>query len=334
MKSAVDIGRVGALAIALGTGVWLASVPWLAVADPGSSGMNIADPGALDLVGPAAADPAGLNIDVSYNGMDLFHMGDATAVSGQGDLAIAYGDGATANAGVYDIADQPITWTGDYAFADGDHSTAVASVGNYDSATATDGGTAYSGFAVTPGAQLGGGSDDVANASGAGSTADAAGTGGTGDYNSATATDGGTADSGFIYTPGHSYDGGIGDSASANGTGSTAVAGFGNSDSVSVSGTDSTATAAFGNNDIADVLGDHSTAVAGGTPEFLGGNSDFAGAFGNDLSALASPGSNLFVIEPDLFGASAAGAALPVDDLGLSDLLSGATGWLDGLLGL
>src|ERR1700757_310569 len=89
------------LAIALGTGTWVASVPWLAAAEPDSSGVAIADPSGLDLVGPAAADRSGLNIDVSYKGMDLFHMGDATAISGNDSLAIAIGDGSTADAGTY-----------------------------------------------------------------------------------------------------------------------------------------------------------------------------------------------------------------------------------------
>jgi hypothetical protein len=49
-------------------------------------------------LGPGPVVPSGLDIDVSYNGMDLFHMGDATANSGTGDLAIAFGTDAIANA--------------------------------------------------------------------------------------------------------------------------------------------------------------------------------------------------------------------------------------------
>jgi hypothetical protein len=320
MKGVQFIGRFCGLAVALGTGAWLTSVPWLATADNGSWGLDAAAldaASALPSLPGAEADPSGLNIDISYNGSDVFHMGDgASATSGQGDLAIAIGDGATANAGKYDIAGLPDNYTGDYAFADGDGSTAIASVGDNDSATATDGGTAYSGFGVTPGAELGGGAYDNASASGAGSTADAEGN----EFNSATATDGGTADSGFVYTPGHSWSGGIGDSASSDGAGSTAVAGYGNSDSASVSGTDSTATATFGNDDIANVLGDHSTALAGGLTGSTGDN-DFAAVLGNDLLANATGANNLFVIEPMLFGDSAA-ALTPSDDFGLSSLLA------------
>lgn len=183
MKSTRCIGRVAGLAIELGTGTWVASVPWLAAAEPDSSGVAIADPSGLDLVGPAAADPSGLNIEVSYNGMDLFHVGDATAISGNDSLAIAIGDGSTADAGTYTADGATATGSGDYAFADGAGSTAVASGTDFDSATATDGATAYSGVVVLPDGISFGGSEggDVATATGAGSSAAA----GFGNYDSA-----------------------------------------------------------------------------------------------------------------------------------------------------
>jgi hypothetical protein len=283
MKLARCVGRVGGLAIALGTGAWLASVPWLAAADPGLSGLDLTSLSGLgltDLLGPGPVEPA-LNIDISYNGMDVFHMGDATANSGTGDLAIAYGDGATADAGY------------------GSTSSGLSLVGQHDSAFAD-----------------GSGSTAIASATGAGSTADALGQ----SFNTATASDGGTADSGFFAEPGHLFNGGIGDFASASGDGSTAAAGFGNSDLADVSGVDSTALAG-GFNSITETAG----------------SSDIAEAFGNDLTANASTGSNLFDFEPSVFTAAAYGAAAaaPPDDYGLSALgLESLVPGLDSLLGL
>ena len=107
-------------------------MPWLAAADPSSDLTEL-------LLGPGPVEPA-LNIDISYNGMDLFHMGDATANSGTGDLAIAYGDGATADAG-YGSTSTGLSLVGqhDSAFADGGGSTAISGAGDYDSATASNG---------------------------------------------------------------------------------------------------------------------------------------------------------------------------------------------------
>jgi hypothetical protein len=323
MRSASYFGRIAGSAVALGTGAWLASVPWLAAADD-SSGLDIAglDPaGFAQLFSDAQADPSGLNIDVSYNGMDLYHVGDAVAHTGTGDFAIAYGDGSTAEAG-YGETTSGLSLVGqqDNAFAWGADSTAVAGGGDGDSASATDGGTAYSGFVQETGSAATGGSNDVASASGAGSTADAVGS----LYNTATASDGGTADSGFSYLTGVLNIGGQYDSASASGADSTAVAGLGVGDSATASGAGDSALAAWGNSDIAEVFGEGSKALAGGTGESALGNNDFAIVLASMLTADASSGSNLFVIEPTLFtdSAAAATAALPSDDLGLSSLLA------------
>jgi trimeric autotransporter adhesin len=306
MKISLCIGRVGGLAIGLGTGAWLASVPWVAAADPDSSW--------LDLIGaaaPAAADPSGLNIDVSYDGMTLVHMGDATAHSADGGLAIAYGDGSTADAGTYTNPDGFVTTgTGDYAFADGADSTAIATGADYSSATASDGATADSGIAILPandgaGLSVGPADYDSATATGAGSTAEAEG----GNFDSATASGGGTADAGFLTstTPGMAYNGGDGDSASASGAGSTAEAGL-------------------GNYNIADVFGNDSQGLAGGSGVAgLSGNDDLAGVFGNDLTANATGGSDLSQFATplgDFAVPETAAAVVPTDDLGLTALLA------------
>jgi hypothetical protein len=323
MRSTRYVGRIAGSAVALGTGAWLASVPWLAAADD-SSGLDIAGPdpaGFAPLFSDAQADPSGLNIDVSYNGMDLYHVGDAVAHTGTGDFAIAYGDGSTADAGYGETTDGlSLVGQQDNAFAWGADSTAIAGGGDGDDASATDGGTACSGFVQEIGSGATGGSNDVASASGAGSTADALGS----LYNTATASDGGTADSGFGYLSGVLNVGGQYDSASASGAESTAVAGLGVGDSASASGAGDSALAAWGNSDIAEVFGEGSKAVAGGTGESALGNNDFAAVLANMLTAEASPGSNLFVIEPALFtdSAAAATAGLPTDDLGLTILFA------------
>ena len=59
--------------------------------------------------------------------------------------------------------------------------------------------------------------------------------------------------------------------------------------------------------------------------------------FGNDLTAIASTGSNLFDIEPSVFAAAADGAAAvaPADDFGLSSLgLEGLAPGLESLINL
>ena len=309
MKSARYIGRVGGLAIALGTGVWLASVPWSAAADPDWSALDLTSLSGLgltDLLPPGPVEPA-VNIDISYDGKTLLHMGDATAHSGTNDLAIAYGDGSTADAG-YGSTTGGLSLVGqhDSAFADGAGSTANAGGGDGDYATASNGGTADSGFFETNGTSVTGGSDDVARASGAGSTADAVGQ----SDNTATASDGGTADSGFYDAGTHLFNGGIGDSANADGTGSLADAGFGNSDK-------------------ADVFGTDSTALAGGFDSITGtaGSNDIAEAFGHGLTANAATGSNLTVIQPTDFAGAAGG------DVGLTDVLHdlGLNGLAPGL---
>jgi hypothetical protein len=121
-------------------------------------------------------------------------------------------------------------------------------------------------------------------------------------FNSSTASDGGTADSGFNTGTGFTNVGGIGDSASASGAGSDADAGF-------------------GNDDIASALGTGSQALAGGShvADALPYSNDFAAAF-DGLVANATGANNLFVIEPTSL--TDLTALTPSDDFGLSGLLA------------
>jgi hypothetical protein len=118
-------GRIGLLAASLGFAAACASLPAIASADS-SDWLS-----SIDGLGSGVALPAdasSLDIQISINGTDLFSTTDneATATSGQGDIAIAIGDGASANA---------TGGTGDYALADG--TNAVADAGA-DGGTSTD----------------------------------------------------------------------------------------------------------------------------------------------------------------------------------------------------
>ena len=66
-----------------------------------------------------AADPSGLNLAISFDGMSLVQDGNATATTASGEygLAIAYGDGDTATAE---------GGTGNYALADATNAEAAA----------------------------------------------------------------------------------------------------------------------------------------------------------------------------------------------------------------
>jgi hypothetical protein len=310
MKSNMHIGRVGGLAVALGIGAWLCSDPSVAAADPsGASGLDLTtlDSLLIPFTSDAASDTSAMNLAVSYDGMTVIQMGDATASSSPGGgLAIADGDGAVAEAGTYTNPDGYVTTgTGDYALATGTDSTAIATGADYSTATASDGGTAASGLAISPGGSvsLSPAYFDSAHATGTGSVADAEG----GSFDTATASDGGTADSGFLTStiPGiGDFSGGAGDSATADGAGSTADAGL-------------------GNNDIAEVFGSGSSAIDGGDEATLtAGNSDFVEVLGNALS-YSTDASNIFqIITPFGDAASTAASAVPVDDFGLSSLLA------------
>ena len=167
-----------------------------------------------------AADPT-LNIAISVDGVTLLQEGSASATSGSGDFAIAVGSesSATATGGIFDMASA------------GTDSTATATDGNFDVASAG------AGLSVTGGtATAGDGSFDVAQASGLNGVASA-----------------------------------------ENGSFDNALALTGNS---------GTALAQFGNGDVATDIGDGS-ASASGTGDSLLGNLDFAGNFGSLSEATA-----------------------------------------------
>jgi hypothetical protein len=177
MLRIIAIGRIGLLGVGLGVGAALASIPGIAAADPSP------DPNVVGAVDAAslfpALDPSSLNIDISVDGFTLLHEGTASATSGTGDIAIAFGADSSASA---------TGGFGDVASAYGTDASATAIDGNFDLASAnsvlsTTGGTALAGYGSFDIAQEGGlsgiatadhGSFDIATAlTGASGTATA-----------------------------------------------------------------------------------------------------------------------------------------------------------------
>jgi hypothetical protein len=165
MMNARRIGRLGMLAVGLGIGAAVAATPGIAWADSPApdpvSWLAGLDPGDLS----AAATPAAssLDLEISVDGYTLLDLGTgATATSGTGDIAIAFGNGSTATA-EGGFGDYALATTGATAVA-GD--TADGATGNnFDLASASGGGTqAYAGE---------NGSFDVASAAGQGADSNA-----------------------------------------------------------------------------------------------------------------------------------------------------------------
>jgi hypothetical protein len=121
MVNARGIARLGTLAVGLGIGAAVAHTP-VASADSSTDWLSSID-SLLSGGAFSAAAPTDLNLAISFDGYSLVSDGNAAAYTGtEGngnyDLAIAYGDGASANA---------YGGTGDYALADG--SAAFANAG-------------------------------------------------------------------------------------------------------------------------------------------------------------------------------------------------------------
>jgi hypothetical protein len=196
MLNARGIGRLGMLAVGVGIGAAMASTPGIASADtpateplPWLAGLDVGDLSAAAL--PAASP---LDLDISVDGFTVLDLGTgATATSGMGDVAIAFGSGADASAtggfgdyafanstgsdGALAVAGDPVTGaTGnnfDFASASGNDST--ASAGNYLDSSAPDTTGSSFDFATASGGQGGEGSVAVAGENGSGDVASAVG---------------------------------------------------------------------------------------------------------------------------------------------------------------
>jgi hypothetical protein len=128
MVNARVVGRIGVLVAGLGIAAGFASIPGTAKADSPDWSSSV-DSLVSSLALPADTTP--LDIQISINGSDLFSTADneATATSGQGDFAIAFGDGASATA---------TGGTGDFSWADGPDTIAKITGGNDNTAVVYD----------------------------------------------------------------------------------------------------------------------------------------------------------------------------------------------------
>ena len=327
--------RLGVLAVGVGIGAAWAHTP-VAAADSSSGWLSSID-GLLSGALPAA-DPSGLNLAISFDGMSLVQDGNASATTASGEygLAIAYGDGATATAeggtGNYALADGAgaIAAAGGIAGSTGNNFDSAIDIGTNSPGTQFDGAYAGQGQLVadsgSPGS--GGGSFDIAidignNGNGTFNDGAVAGAGGLvglgGDGNQDVAIDFGNNSNGF--SQGADAVGGNGDSASYLGNitidnganGHFAYSGFGDNNIASVVGDNSYAysggtfdPATVSDNDIAtvfDPFGTVGNTALAGTDDILSvpGNFDLAAAFGGGLFPEATGANYLIEILPTLF---------------------------------
>jgi hypothetical protein len=313
------LGRLGIFAVGLGIGAAVASTPGIASADSATD--EIASVlAAIDPFGAAAAAPT--NVDISFDGFDLFNGGgSAVATTTPGDFDFAIAEGANAHA----IA------TGgffDYASADGTNAYAVAGGGagtNFDSATDIGNNTTFG----TDGAFAEGGSGntaiDLGNNAGTGDGA-FAGSGGlegvTGNNDEALVFGNLTgAGSGSFAVDGHNDAASLFGSTTAD---TNAVfAGDGNGDLASVFGITSTAHAGgldgvLGNNDVGFVFdpgGPLGSSADAGSTLTAAGSSDLASVFGDGFHATATGANNLVDLLPNLFGDTTTATTFAATDL-------------------
>jgi hypothetical protein len=289
MVNARGIGRLGMLAVGLGVGAAIASTPGTASADTSTDWLSSIDTllsgGAL----PAASStPSDLNLAISFDGQSLVSDGSATAHSGTGDLAIAYGADASATAeggtGDYALAD------GTYALANAGDSASGATGSNYDSAIdigtnvapssypgAPDGAYAGAGSLIGGTDSTGTDSDDTAidiGNNGVSTDTTFPGDGGNtgafaGDGSLVGASGAGNGDTAIDFGNNNGF--GLGPAAVA-GNGDTAT------ENGDYTGTNLGSFAGFGNDNIASTVGPDSNAYAGGIGTGTGdlGNNDIA----------------------------------------------------------
>jgi hypothetical protein len=276
MDNAKVIGRVGALAVALGIGAGMAATPWVATAKPASSDTSNAS---------VSKTAPGQNMSVATNGVVRVQKGTATAESaGQGSVAIAKGVNATAIAGT--------TECGDRCTVAPSHNKAMA-IGTGADATISGGGSYNTAIAN--------GTQSTANVdSGSNNTAIAKGTlayasAGAGDNNTAIRIgDGGQA---FALA-------GDNNTAVAVGDHSGATAAVGNNNTATTIGDNSGSIAGIGDNNTASVTGNNSTALAGGMPNQtpppinLPNSNDTATVNGDGLDATATGADGITVTVP------------------------------------
>jgi hypothetical protein len=286
MMNTRGIARLGILAVGLGIGAAAAYTP-VASADSSTDWLSSID----SLLGAGAVPvvPSALDYQISIDGYDLFPTAGntATATSGMGDIAIAFGSGSDA------VAEGGF---GDFASADGTGGLAIAgdevagaTGNNFDFASATgNGSNAAAGNPVGQFPDATGSSFDFASTDGANSAA-LAGFNGSGDSASAIGqnVESFAGVSANTATPAN-YDtaDALGNLSAPTTNLTEAVAG---STGLGLGGSGDTAF-------VLDPLGTvGSTAIAG-----FGNNFDLAGVLGDDLHALAISASNMVDLLPSL----------------------------------
>jgi hypothetical protein len=284
MMNARILGRMGLLAVGCGIGAALAATPGSASADSTTDWWS-------DLLGgvsvAAPSTSSDLNLAISIDGMQLVQDGTATANSGTGDIAIAYGDGAVASA---------VGGSGDAAIAGGTDASALAGgvsgdsgahAGNFDTAIDIGNNTGVTDGAFAGNLDLFGG---IGGPTGSHDTAIDIGNNTDADSDGAFATSGLTR-AGFI----ESNDNTAIDVGNNSGFADNAVAGVGDGNYASQFGNLTTsfdgADAADGNNNIAvsDASGDVATEAGQGNDNIA----YILDPFGTTTSA-ANAGGNIF----------------------------------------
>jgi hypothetical protein len=313
----ISFGRLGLLVAGLGVGAAVATSPGIALADSSTDWLSPVD-SLLGGGGLPALSSSTLDYQISIDGYDLFPTTGnlATATSGTGDIAIAYGDGAVASA---------TGGIGDYASAIGENTTAIAQFGSGDSAIADGHGSiAYSGGENST--QLG----NFDNASAVNGIAEAGDVAhhGTGSFDSASVFGPGTGGTDEALSGNGNYD-----SALALGSNAADVAVFGNGNISDVINTGNSLDFAdsgglpglLANNDISSVIGTGSTALAGSDVMSGGstvGSYDLAAVLGVDSATANATGADfLYDIVTALGHESGTAAATSGGNL-LTDLLS------------
>jgi hypothetical protein len=267
---------------------------------------------------PTAAQPSVLDFQISVDGHDLFTTvnNEASATSGSGDIAIAWGNGASASA---------TGGTGDFAYAQG--TNALAAAGGLSSDTGANNDTAIDignndalSPGTTPDGAAAGNADLVGSGGGATGINDTAiDIGNNTSYDGTGGYDGAFAGAAPLF--GGEAGNGNGDTAidvgnnSGTDNGSFALLGNDNyaSDAGNNTGVNEGAFAAFGNNNtgIADTdYTDYSKVFAGD------GNFNYAGAVGPENSFAVAGGGNDVAYVFDPFGSAASSALSGADASG------------------
>jgi hypothetical protein len=318
MVNARAIARLGTLAVGLGVGLAVASTPIVAVADSSVDWLSELF-GGMALPAPAVPD---LNLAISIDGYSLVSSGTASADSGSGDIAIAYGDGAYASAegGNSDFAladgSEALAQSGGLSTDTGANDDTAIDVGNNsidgdDAAWAgnsdlnggTDGGTGSGDTAIDIGNNSNFFDSSVAGAGGL--------VGGVGNGDNDTSIDignnSGGVDGPWTVAGNDNFASSFGDDTSV---GEGAVAGDGDSNIADSVGPNAYTFADGGNSNIAYVFDPFGTGAGSEADAGAYGNSDLAVVFGDGLTSTSATGGDYLydILSPagDLPGTAAA----------------------------